>query len=306
MICIICNDEQPASEEHIIPKAMGNKNFVTTRVCEQCNNKLGGYVDNYFTDHILIKLIRKERNWLGESGKSIKVFPDKAKDENTGRLFLFRNDEIVLPPDVKIDGNIIRVEASTEEEAIKTARKKLQRMKLSEEMIQEIIHNRDTSEKMQLITPEFKIPADIDKGRFLLAVVKMAYEYVHLKLGDAYLENRTARDFRQELFKAIQVEYNRDVVLNYNFIMHHAQIAQNGIKELLNYIVPLNRRMSVPIRHLIVLHNTCDNQLVCDIFLGMIDIISFSVLVADECPSYYPHGKVFISIIFDNDDVIDL
>lgn len=124
-------------------------------------------------------------------------------------------------------------------------------------------------------------------------------------MGDAYLGNKTAIGLRQELNKAIQIEGHKNVVLNYDFIMRHAQVAQNGAKELLHQIVPVAQEMSVQIRHLVILHDTHDGQLVCDIFLGLIGLISFSVLVADECPRYYPVGKVFISIIFDNDEVID-
>ena len=57
--CIKHNMEKDGSKEHIIPEAMGNSKLITYKVCEECNNRLGSKVDNYLTDYILTKIIRK-------------------------------------------------------------------------------------------------------------------------------------------------------------------------------------------------------------------------------------------------------
>lgn len=54
MRCIICGLSKDASKEHIIPEALGNEKFITIKVCQECNNRLGTNVDNYLTDYIII------------------------------------------------------------------------------------------------------------------------------------------------------------------------------------------------------------------------------------------------------------
>ena len=66
MKCIFCNrtnldfDEKNCfTEEHIIPKALGNEDLILNCVCKECNSKLGKYIDGYFVDNMLLKLPRQ-------------------------------------------------------------------------------------------------------------------------------------------------------------------------------------------------------------------------------------------------------
>lgn len=61
---------------------MGNKSFITYKVCERCNNQLGAYVDNYLTDHVLIKMKRKNMKLFGKGKKDVKIFPSCLTDIN--------------------------------------------------------------------------------------------------------------------------------------------------------------------------------------------------------------------------------
>ena len=302
MKCIICNEEKTESKEHIIPKAMGNDNFITNRVCRSCNNKLGSYVDNYFINHLIIKIIRKDRNWVGESGIPIKLFPSNAVDKVSGKHFLFRDDKPIFLPEAILENDVMHVEASSLEEGMKIARKKLDRMGFSAERIEEILKNCSLSEK-QTIKPEFSFPANIEWGRFGLAIVKIAYEYTHRCLGDSYLENETARVIRQELFKSIYHENDISINNNNDFIKYHF-IPCN--EDMLHIVKNCSEGFTVPIRHCLILHKTPDKQLVCDIFLGLINIISFSVLMAEKMASDYLREQMYITLIFDDSSIIDV
>lgn len=85
--CIICgksfSDTVKPSREHIIPKALGNKKLVTYCVCGKCNNDLGGNVDSYLTDFILVKLIRKAAL---EKDKDLKIL-DSVMTNDKGERF---------------------------------------------------------------------------------------------------------------------------------------------------------------------------------------------------------------------------
>lgn len=300
MKCIICNEETQGSKEHIIPKALGNDKLITDRVCQACNNKLGSYVDNYFIDHPIIKIIRKDRNWLGESGAPIKIFPPSAEDKVSGKRFLFRDDTPVLPPEVTLKGNTMHIEASSIEEGMNIARKKLNRMDIPSEQIEEILKNCSSTEK-QAINPEFSLPADIDLGRFGLAIMKIAYEYTHKCLGDSYLENKTAQTIRQELYRNIQCDSCSNITVDADFIKRcFVRINEEFICNINSCI----EKLHASIRHLLILHGTPDGKLACDILLGMTSAISFSVFVAEKIPSNYPKEGMYITFILENNQVI--
>ena len=78
--------EKDGSKEHIIPEAMGNSKLITYKVCEECNNRLGSKVDNYLTDYILTKIIRKKLGFLGKMRRRLKysqVYYQMKKGRNT-------------------------------------------------------------------------------------------------------------------------------------------------------------------------------------------------------------------------------
>lgn len=116
MICIVCHENKDESDEHIIPEALGNKKLITKRVCEDCNNKLGAKVDNYLTNHPLVKIMRSNENLHGKSGKVVKFFDGVEVDENTGLKYDMKSGTPkLLPRLTKDEEGHIQVEASTEE-----------------------------------------------------------------------------------------------------------------------------------------------------------------------------------------------
>jgi len=65
--CIICDTTKHEAlfekcGEHIIPQSLGNRNFVTHRVCKDCNGGLGGTVDAAIKKEFKVGQVRFDRN----------------------------------------------------------------------------------------------------------------------------------------------------------------------------------------------------------------------------------------------------
>ena len=199
MRCIICDLEKDGSKEHIIPEAMGNSKLVTYKVCEQCNNLLGSKADSYLTDYIVNKIIRKSLGLLGKKEKEIKIFPSTLTDEH-GEKYLIEDDFPKKSAKVEVENGILHIEAASLEEGLLIAVKRLKRMGKSQKEIEEILNTYKLGEK-QKKQPTFAIPADLNKARYLLAGIKIAYEYTCELFGEEYLEDEIAKVFRGELYK---------------------------------------------------------------------------------------------------------
>ena len=69
--CIICHRQGvKASDEHIIPKALGGY-MHTWRVCTQCNSRMGSSIDPLLTNHHLVRFERHKHQLKGQSGESV-------------------------------------------------------------------------------------------------------------------------------------------------------------------------------------------------------------------------------------------
>lgn len=69
--CIICHRHGvEASDEHIIPKALGGY-MHTWRVCKQCNSRMGSYIDPLLTNHHLVRFERHRHQLKGQSGEPV-------------------------------------------------------------------------------------------------------------------------------------------------------------------------------------------------------------------------------------------
>lgn len=107
--CIICRkeftDKNPATEEHIIPYAIGG-NYKINNVCRFCNSKMGTKIDAPFVRNIISRMHIEDNNILGRSGKV--EFPLKGDyEDETGKKFrvISPNSEPILlddRPDVNV------------------------------------------------------------------------------------------------------------------------------------------------------------------------------------------------------------
>lgn len=302
MRCIICGLEKEASKEHIIPEAMGNKKFVTYKVCQECNNKLGTNVDNYLTDYIITKMIRKDLGVLGKEEKEIKIFPSSASDIN-GENFVFRNDVPSITPKVEMKDNVLHIEAETFKEAYKLVQKKLERCGYTNEKIKEILKNsKENAVKRQ---PVFQISADIDVRRYLLAGIKIAYEFACEVLDDIYFDDYIAKIFRKELYKAVNSNRNTlSTSVDYCTIKKYAAVIPKEAIEIKEKVKHHMNDLTPPGRHMCLLHSSVDNKLICQVILFLENIMSFTVILSKDAAKYKMNGKYKFAIVLENGDVI--
>lgn len=305
MRCIICGLQKDASEEHIIPEAMGNKKFVTYKVCKDCNNKLGSNVDNYLTDYIVIKMVRKELGLLGKDENEIKIFPSSASD-TSGEKYVFRNDVPSIIPKVKLNEDILHVEAENVEAGIKLAKKKLERCGFTDEKIEEIIKSYKKKESKSH-KPTFQIEANIDKGRYLLAGIKIAYEFACEVLDDTYFNDNIAKTFREELYKVAYLDKNKiSTNVDYHKIKKYATLLQKESKEMMKNIEPFLNNITPPPRHICLLHDSADHKLICQVILLFKDMMSFTVMMSKDATKYNMNGNCKVAVVLENGNVISL
>lgn len=302
MKCIICNAEKEGSKEHIIPEAMGNSKLITYKVCEECNNKLGSKVDSYLTNYIITKIIRKSLGLLGKDEKEIKIFPGMVIDEN-GEKYLMEGDIPKKNVNVELKNNVLHVEAASLEEGLLAAEKRLRRMGKSEEEIREILSTYKIGEK-QRTQPTFIIPADINMSRYLLAGIKIAYEYTCELFGENYFEDKVAKIFRKALHKAsISNKKNLDGI-DYSQIKQYATLPLEPSMELKKRMKPVLDTLQPKARHIIILHDSVDHKMICEVFLCFIDFMSFTICVSEDATKYIKNDTVKICIVLENDEII--
>ncbi len=305
MRCIICGLEKEASKEHIIPEAMGNKKFVTYKVCQECNNKLGTNVDHYLTDYIVIKMIRKELGLLGKDEKEIKIFPSSVSDTK-GEKFVFRNDIPSIVPKVELKEDVLHIEAENVKEAFKLAKKKLERYGYTNEKIEESLKNYKENESKRY-QPIFQISADIDKGRYLLTGIKIAYEFACEVLDDTYFDDDIAKIFHKELYKAVNSNKNTlSTSVDYCTIKKYVTLIQKESIEIKERIESLANNITPPPRHICLLHDSADHKLICEVILLFENMMSFTVMLSKNAARYNMNGKCKVAVVLENGDVLSM
>lgn len=303
MRCIICQKEKSESEEHIIPEALGNKKLITMRVCERCNNRLGSNVDNYLTDHPLVKLLRIENDLSGKKGKDIKFFEGVETDVDTGQKYSMKNNKPVLQPRVvpPENGNL-KIEASNFEEGMKFVRKLLKRQGYANEKIDEICSDAIYVQG-ELLAPKFRKDIIIDFAKLGLAAIKIAYEYAFEQLGEEYLEDEVAKLFARELYKAAEADKNDVKPSNELARFVTYPISGSGVEKLLAEQRETLKSTSMNILHTIFFIKQ-DNSLYCVLNLCMTDVISFVVKVTENADKY--KGKLPASFVFKDGSQVTL
>jgi hypothetical protein len=304
MRCIICDLEKEGSKEHIIPEAMGNSRLVTYKVCEECNNMLGNKVDCYLTDYIINKIVRKNLGLLGKEEKEIKIFPSTLIDEN-GDEYLMRGDIPKIKANTKLNDGVLHIEAENIEEILAIGKKRLLRMGKSQEEANNILSKHKIG-KTQYMQPTFKIQADIDMSRYLLSGIKIAYEYTCELLGENYLDDDIAKIFRKELYKASRTDKNDMDCIDYMKIKQYASLPLNETIQLKRLLQPILDGLQPKARHVIMLHDSADHKMICEVLLCFLDFMSFTVCVSNDATRYLNNNKYKISIVLEDEQVITL
>lgn len=286
MRCIICREERDESEEHIIPEALGNKKLITKRVCEECNNKLGTNVDNYLTNHPIVKLIRINENLFGKSGTDIKFFSGVEVDEETGLKYNMKSGKPILQPRMIAgsDGHI-RIEAANVEAGLDHFSKVMKRKGYSDEQIDKFCEGAITGEAELVSPPKFKKDATIDFSRLGLSAIKIAYEYAFSVLGEKYIDDEVAILFARELKKNAYSTKADICVSNELAKFVTFPIHGSGIENVLSEIKENLLKTEMKVLHVIFMIKQ-DGCLYCILNLCMTDIISFAIKVTEKVDAY--------------------
>lgn len=302
MRCIICQNEKKESIEHIISEALGNKKLITMRVCEDCNNKLGSNVDNYLTDHPIVKIIRINYKLLGKKNKDIKFFNSIETDINTGQKYSMKNNKPMLQArTISSESGRFKIEAANLKEGMAHIRKILKRQGISEEKINEICKDAICYEET-LLSPEFKKDASIDMKKMSLAAIKMAYEYTFEILGEKYLEDDIAKLFRRELYEAVK-KNKKDVNPSEELVKYVTfPINSSGVADFLLEQKELLEKTDMEILHMIFFVKQ-DNILYCVLNLCMLNVISFVVKVSEH-ENRYRYNNI-LTLIAKSGEVIN-
>ena len=308
--CIICGEKFDGnvkpSKEHIIPKALGNGKLITYNVCEKCNNDLGGNVDNYLTDYILIKIIRKCK-----VDENTQVF-DKRMTDDKGDTYLVKNDKLETMLDVNSDkaSGHITIKASTIEEGLKIARGILRgQYGKTEDEIDAIFADPDKfMQKTEAVMPgTFVKETTLDLARFRLAAIKIAYEFAIEKLGESYALDEDAlilraylkagrdgkREFSDKEAKDIcqrchMTDSFTDTIKN---ILQNFEQESNGRK--INYFVHIVRDQ--------------ENKLICCIRILDENFLAFTVLLSKDASKYLSESNCgYCVIILDDGEFFDM
>ena len=240
--CILCGKtDVELTEEHIIPRALGNESLKEYCLCKKCNSDLGNSVDSGFVNSFDIQIVRFS---LGINGRNGVPNPfEKAKDDEGNLVKVGEDLKPTIVPCIEHLENTERIHAPNKEQAIKMTKKTMERKGLPQERIDEQvtkIENMQPKVEQRTLNYEFSINL-VNRA---IAVLKIAYEYACLKLDESYFEDKRAKEIRDILSAAINNKVDESTldkigVVNYTgdtshleqirkeYLCHFLMFAQN-------------------------------------------------------------------------------
>ena len=287
--CIFCgkteaefNKDNCWTEEHIIPKALGNESLKIFNVCKDCNSGLGTYIDSYFVNHVLLETIRQGLGLKGQSGKVPNAFKE-GKDKDGNLIRIDKNYQPIVVPHIEENDNTVRIIASSKEEAKTMIKKKFSRMNFPEDKIREMLAKVDQT-KSEFYKPTIRYDFTVEFNRFYLEAMKIAFEYAVYKLGDNYLEDSRAIEIRQYLKNAIDGKM-KDECKNVSGVC----CIQKEMEQALEIARNLNC-------HMIIMHTDVENKLIVEVILFGEPSVSFGVLISEDAGKFDIVTKPLIEI----------
>lgn len=304
MKCIICREEKDESEEHIIPEALGNKKLITKRVCKECNNKLGTNVDNYLTNHLIVKLIRKNEKLFGKSGKEIKICSGVETDEETGLEYYMKNGNPILKPRMISSSNgHLKIEAANVKDGFDYVKKIMKRKGYSDEQIDDFCKDAITGETKLESPLTFKKDVIIDFSKWGLSAIKIAYEYAFSVLGEKYIDDEVAILFSREL-KKNAYSAKQDINVSDELARFVTfPIYGTGIEKPLFKIRENLLKTKLDILHIVFMIKQ-DGCLYCILNLCMTDVMSFVIKVTEKADDY--KVRLPITCVFRDGTILDV
>lgn len=291
MKCIICNKDKLESDEHIIPAALGNKKFITKRVCERCNNMLGINVDDILVNNKLMQIVRKNSD-LDKKNK-IKIFKGRENDCDSDRQYDIRGDSISLVATHGLtDEGAFVVEADNHENALEHLKKTLKEKGYDDDKINSMLKNAAFGERV-ITNPSFEIKTELNFRKLTLPIIKISFEYSHLILGDDYLNDKMAILFSKELNQAISVDKKNvrptdELAGVVSFLIDSPERITFLYSECIKLI---NQNFNKTIRHILLLYEQ-DNFIYCVVSLFLQKQYTFDVKVSENANLYRKKSNI--------------
>lgn len=200
MNCIICDALiENKSVEHIIPDALGGC-ITCNSICDRCNKGCGEEIDCKFTDSLVMLYVRDKLKIRNRDNKTVSFVNHpkvKWKNKITGQIENIGKDGELLyvrtKPKLKTINNTINVSAYT----IQDIEKKLRRNNINrsiEDFAYSIALFNENLECDMLISPQEIIPF----------IIKVAYEFAIMNLGDNYKEDFIGKRYKEFLCETIK------------------------------------------------------------------------------------------------------
>lgn len=216
-VCIICKKRFiENSIEHIVPDAIGGIVHIDC-VCRNCNNRLGDKVDCFLTEDPTILYARAELRIPNRDGTKVDIYRNHAfkhYDLNNNRVIIKYNDEkkmsFIYDNTISPQVDVLRDEngnahvqfrrGSDYESVLNKAKKEIAKNglpippddELKKELFSDIIIERGYK---PVITP-----LTINIQRMIPCICKIAYESSHMVLGNSYLSDALAEQYRKLLY----------------------------------------------------------------------------------------------------------
>jgi len=286
--CIICGSIKPGSDEHIIPKSLGNEVLRMNMVCKACNEGLGRFVDEHLVNNFLSQMIRLSLNLKGQSKKIPNPFA-KGKDSDGRDIHIDDDFKPHLPLRLEQEGNVIRTVGGSQEQAVKALKSKLKRIGKTESEAQEILNNKET--KVETYQPKVNYESKIHIDKLLLGALKIAYEYMYLVFGEQFYKDKVAQEIREVLYEATLGRFNK----TYGEMV----LMPENIKDMYRGCHDI-----YPNAHILSLVEDKANQLVVNIILFGDEFLSFSIVVSKDASQYNLDKNRLVIIDIDNQEKI--
>lgn len=266
--CIICHRNQvEASDEHIIPKALGGY-MHTWKVCKECNSIMGHKVDSLITTQYFITFERYKHQLRGQSGEAVKnpligTFPgedgNKYKiEEEEGKLI----SHLVTSTKISDDGNQLSIIVDgRDKEKVGDIIAKFCKRKGYElpEKIPELAIEKKPA-------PAVQIQSSINIADISLAMLKIAYEFTACMLPE-YIHDAEAKKIAEILLSADSKRLNE------------IQISTNIFEDVFQPIFGNYIDFSKNTRHYILLINI-ENKLCC--FVKLFNLFCVPLVMSNQ------------------------
>ena len=126
--------------------------------------------------------------------------------------------------------------------------------------------------------PTVSYDCPIELNRFALFALKIAYEYACLKLDESYKNDKIAIEMRQMLYKAICGEMKECCE-----VCKWVCYTPDEITDSFSVVKEANLKI-----HMLYLLPDKEGKLICQVFLFLEKLTSFSVIVSENANLYTP------------------